>query len=1568
MNDDIEKRVLLNKDGSLSVEMKVRFRLQSEDTLRWSTHIKKSASNCCPSGDNPPGYLQQGGQSETCSDPDSCDPEAANIFAGTSLPMEADQCPCCHQRREQQQYDLWENPMHSNKHAPKPPPNSSRPAHARLRQTHSSSSSSSCHSRRVVCRRSRLSSSGGGSGLEQARVEVQEELCVMEEVCTVSRCHSSSAATAGGDCDNGDTTRPHGSTRSLDDDDVVQCERADGELVLLDRDGKRPPSVISNSSNVLQELREDQDDEEEELPPSVSQCCQCEPSPTPVSLTLQEGDGHGSRVSSCHCGAATPYSWGEVDRAACSRSKTSTVSCRSSKTKTPCPNHTTDQQDDAQDRVMSSLSRHRELLADDQSRSDQSSVCSHCAGCKGTATPRSAASQRSGRSHAATPKPDPCLPDQGDDHGSSRDERAPSQMSESSEGSAMSLRSNKSNLTSNNCTLAMSNIPAERGASAMSQASNRRIDSGSPGTSGETVTDAEADCQEGAVRVASATSHESSRSHKSGCSRGNATDVAGNRSASAMSAKSKVSTKSCISHKSTKAAEVRVDSALSCQSTTSKHTTAAEGEDEAEGVSERAASALSETVKSESSTKSRISHVSRTLAGSALLTNGTPPGNGKDEVEEEQTEETLRPISVLSAGSAKTAVSGKSTKSTRSHCSHRSKVEAPDVVAQVVEEATVAKTEVCNPDADRAASAMSAKSTASVRSSKSHKSYCNGDTEATINTELDTEAGKPAAKEVDGEWVGSASVKSAHSSRSARSHKSACVVHVTAASPAEDTVDAGVENVAERSPSALSVTTRVKSRKSQSKSSSLIGSKSAVIPAIVTGVENQSEEGLVQEDKNGLMLIRAERASSAMSATSECSERSSRSQCRKRKCRKCAKAIPTCPDTPEPPCYGETDVPIIAEADAETKESPTSDISSPTGSTVTANGLTNAGQARSNSALSGATKSARSPSPRQTPTQTPPSRASTSPAHSALSPGAVQSTTQQVLADVEGEAGTRGQSAMSARSTASAKSKCRCGASSKAQKREEERNEEKEGDTMVEEKEIESEGAASIRSTKSKRSRQNLGGTDEPLDSLESVSLVLPEEEQGDSDDRESHVNSCMNPASSTHAEGMDESTATEDAVDLLRPDHKPADIPTIETSRESVDGQKVNEQAMERSPTAVSSRSNLSVKSSRSNKSTSNSCVTAVSQKPKTEQNNESEGVKSQSSMRSPSSKGNHLEPSDNRSTSAMSAASSKGRSKTPVRASAAHGKEGIADVNTLCVKSKTPSRLRPNSAASTASSAKQNASTPGPKGHKVVKSDVRSNSGSETSARTSRSNKEPCAMRISQPAAHVENTNESTLFHSLSAADLLKETIESARPISQQSRGSDKNLSSQGGCQRIRKHKEKEEEQKKGEEGEPTPAWLPNASPNEVVSNWLQSIPADGCMFVDEDEMGDGGAGEKAVDEEEPSAREEESPQDQNGDEVVETLERRVEVDEEEEEKNGEDKETDGGREEAESAKEVESSDLGPTPPSNEVNSSDHKAMLQHTVSLSRNCHSSVAVMKVLLSPSLGRSNSLPEVSWGI
>uniref|UniRef100_A0A087YCJ5 Rp1 like 1a n=1 Tax=Poecilia formosa TaxID=48698 RepID=A0A087YCJ5_POEFO len=333
-NDDIEKRVLVNKDGSLSVEMRVRFRLQNEETVQWSTQIKKSPSltnDCCPLSQAQPHYLQQG-TSESCSDPDSTSYEGVDY---SSRPLERalleNQCQCCYQRHERQ-FDLWENPTH--KHPPAPPVHSS--SHAVMRHTHSSSSSSSFNSRRLIRCRARVSGSPGGSGSGQSQL-VQKEMCLTEqvekrvevaqdgdtqvEVCKVSRCCSRTEVVAI------DTNIRPPSGKSVE-----------GE-VMMGEDEIRPLSTVSSSSHILQSLKEDQDDEEDDLPPSASQCShrnEASPTPTPVnqldegpssiisvcsvqSLKRQEQEENaGSRALSsalsCHCGATNPHSTAKPDQ------------------------------------------------------------------------------------------------------------------------------------------------------------------------------------------------------------------------------------------------------------------------------------------------------------------------------------------------------------------------------------------------------------------------------------------------------------------------------------------------------------------------------------------------------------------------------------------------------------------------------------------------------------------------------------------------------------------------------------------------------------------------------------------------------------------------------------------------------------------------------------------------------------------------------------------------------------------------------------------------------------------------------------------------------------------------------------------------------------------------------------------------------------------------------------------------------------------------------------------------------------------------------------------------------
>ncbi|XP_008426623.1 retinitis pigmentosa 1-like 1 protein [Poecilia reticulata] len=416
-NDDIEKRVLVNKDGSLSVEMRVRFRLQNEETVQWSTQIKKSPSlsnDCCPLSQAQPHYLQQG-TSESCSDPDSTSYEGVDY---SSRPLERvlleNQCQCCYQRHERQ-FDLWENPTH--KHPPAPPIHSS--SHAVMRQTHSSSSSSSCNSRRVIRCRARVSGSPGGSGSEQSQL-VQKEMCLTEqveervevaqdgdtqvEVCKVSRCCSRTEVVAI------DTNIRPPSGKSVE-----------GE-VMMGEDEIRPLSTVSSSSRILQSLKEDQDDEEDDLPPSASQCShRNEPSPTPTpvnhlgegpssnistcsvqSLKCQEQEENaGSRAlssaSSCHCGETNPHSTAEPDQ---------TDQVPSSMSQEPKYQASEEEAAAAIDnevinRGLSGLSHNTGLSAASQ-KSWTSNVCSNCGGCKCANSAMSAQTGLSAKSKCTT--------------------------------------------------------------------------------------------------------------------------------------------------------------------------------------------------------------------------------------------------------------------------------------------------------------------------------------------------------------------------------------------------------------------------------------------------------------------------------------------------------------------------------------------------------------------------------------------------------------------------------------------------------------------------------------------------------------------------------------------------------------------------------------------------------------------------------------------------------------------------------------------------------------------------------------------------------------------------------------------------------------------------------------------------------------------------------------------------------------------------------------------------------------------------------------------------------------
>lgn len=466
MNDDIEKRVVVNKDGSLSVEMRVRFRLQNDETLRWSTEIKKSPSltnECCPLSQAQPHYLQHG-QSESCSDPDSTsfDPECLDYSSQHPHHIiEGNHYPCCYQRQKPQ-YDLWENPAHINNQHPVPPPYSAGHTHTIVRHTHSSSSSSSCNSRRVVRCRARLSKCAEGSGLEPSQL-IQEEMCVTEQVERTVEVEQ-----------NGDThvevcRVSHCSEVVALDSNLQSVSGKSGEdRLMMEDEENHPMSAVSSSSHVLQLLKEDQDDD---LPPSVSQCsCRNEPSPSSETASFHSCQNKhnneaerewqaGSNTSFSHCRVATPHSTEESEEMHETQRLNPTISrasCRSSKAEAAASEEVADDKDEEIMRVVSGLSGHTD-------GSLQSSFCPHCGGFK---RPVNCVlnSRSSRRSHQSQNTSSP-LPNQEHDDDDKDDD------DDASNVSGVSTKSNKTNLSNHGC-LSTSNVTQSRACSVTSNLSN----------------------------------------------------------------------------------------------------------------------------------------------------------------------------------------------------------------------------------------------------------------------------------------------------------------------------------------------------------------------------------------------------------------------------------------------------------------------------------------------------------------------------------------------------------------------------------------------------------------------------------------------------------------------------------------------------------------------------------------------------------------------------------------------------------------------------------------------------------------------------------------------------------------------------------------------------------------------------------------------------------------------------------------------------------------------------------------------------------------------------------------
>ncbi|XP_069092269.1 retinitis pigmentosa 1-like 1 protein isoform X2 [Pleurodeles waltl] len=202
VNDDIEKRVHVNKDGSLSVEMKVRFRLLNDETLQWSTQIKKSRAHNKQNGEELCVYEEEedrmecreatnpGMLSETDESFYPCD---ADSYSSKHNEADDEELYCHNCGKQCQDYDIWKNPMIS-----------SCEGEACMRnawQARSSGSSISSHRRMMCKQKTSIDSIRTTSSEEYTGHFVQESSCYSEVVengdsraghCAVSHCRSQS--------------------------------------------------------------------------------------------------------------------------------------------------------------------------------------------------------------------------------------------------------------------------------------------------------------------------------------------------------------------------------------------------------------------------------------------------------------------------------------------------------------------------------------------------------------------------------------------------------------------------------------------------------------------------------------------------------------------------------------------------------------------------------------------------------------------------------------------------------------------------------------------------------------------------------------------------------------------------------------------------------------------------------------------------------------------------------------------------------------------------------------------------------------------------------------------------------------------------------------------------------------------------------------------------------------------------------------------------------------------------------------------------------------------------------
>uniref|UniRef100_A0A8C9IK81 Retinitis pigmentosa 1-like 1 protein n=1 Tax=Piliocolobus tephrosceles TaxID=591936 RepID=A0A8C9IK81_9PRIM len=109
--DDMKKKVRMNEDGSLSVEMRVRFHLVGEDTLLWSRRMGRASALTAASGEEPtlgeadPLCCVWEGYPWGFSDPGVWGPRPCRVGCGEAFGRGGQPGP---------KYEIWTNPLHAS--------------------------------------------------------------------------------------------------------------------------------------------------------------------------------------------------------------------------------------------------------------------------------------------------------------------------------------------------------------------------------------------------------------------------------------------------------------------------------------------------------------------------------------------------------------------------------------------------------------------------------------------------------------------------------------------------------------------------------------------------------------------------------------------------------------------------------------------------------------------------------------------------------------------------------------------------------------------------------------------------------------------------------------------------------------------------------------------------------------------------------------------------------------------------------------------------------------------------------------------------------------------------------------------------------------------------------------------------------------------------------------------------------------------------------------------------------------------------------------------------------------